>query len=123
MKTNISFWLKEKNIFSLYDLNDNPFNVGMKFWVNIEDIYPKTISDWRKEYNEEFVKFIISSNDDKIKQLNNERFKVIKIDNTLKININNENCIKIDCYVKKSNPIYWEWWYFKSVIRKFFNKK
>jgi hypothetical protein len=122
MKINISFWDKKENeIHTIRESSCNPFKIGDKFYINVEDMYPKEIEDLRKVYNDDFVKSIIKSNEDKRKKLNIIRFKIISDYLSLKTHFNEEDTLNIEYKVKICS--HWlEGWFIRMKIRNFFRK-
>ena len=115
MKTQITFYYKDNDIFSLYSdttVNYLPLNIGDKFWIDFDDISPRVKTDLRKTYIDQFVETILNSHDEKRKTFRYEQWKVYRIDKCFKIPVlDSENTIlSIDYQLKKVFKIYWKFW-------------
>jgi hypothetical protein len=116
MKTTISFWLgkypDEKDFFTIYDVDYNPFQLGDKFWFEEEELWPKTISDLSSKFRESFVDSIIQSTKDR--QSMRGKYKIIQIHTSLKHDpnmIDREDFpsykLSVEIHIKKIRVFYW----------------
>jgi len=86
MKTNIHFWTAGKNqkdLFSVYDTDSNPFRLGDKFWFREDDLVPRAINKLKEEgWNDMFIQTVreIHENYDSY----SGRYKIVNIDSSVK---------------------------------------
>jgi len=116
MKTNLYFYLNDKaetKITAIYDCPTTPiFKKGYKFWFSISKMYPRTIGELNKTFNENFVNSIIEDNKNQIKLFDNTEFKIISVYSELEYDTNisgdgDKHRLKIEYKCKKIKHIYW----------------
>ena len=131
MKTNLHFYLNDKaetSITSFYDCSGiiPAFKKGDRFYYSVEEILPRTISDLRTEFKEDFVKSIIVDNKNKAKLFNYTELKIISVYTSLKNDPNLDeddvHRLRIEYKCKKIKRIYWTFWKTYK-FKQFFNLK
>lgn len=115
MKTILHFYLNDKaetKITSFYDCKDvSIFKNGYRFWFSVEKLFPKTITEFHKDFNEKFVDSIIEENNNLSDKFGNSEFKIVSTYSSLEYDQNmrgddNQRLI-IEYKCKKLKHFYW----------------
>lgn len=76
-RVNVTVWMEtddgDEQVISLYDVYQDLFKVGDVIYVNIEELYPKDI----KQYREEFKQSFTEENERRIKLFHRKWVKLI----------------------------------------------
>lgn len=120
----INFWLKGRgkdaiDFATIYDLNNDPFKVGDKFYLDVEDLWPKTLKTIPR-----FFENFKTDAENFQNAYHRKKFKIVKKAYSFKINPNNtfgggdKYSLSVDYYIKQVPVFYWKWWFIKSRIKK-----
>jgi hypothetical protein len=128
MKTNIHFYLNDKDstqLVNIYNATFNPFNVGDKVWFDVIELYPKSINELSKQWKPDFVESYVNDIEERSKKFKNYRFKIVSGSKFIKDDRNHDDNIllEIEYHCKYCQKFYWKWWYIKYYIKKLFNIK
>lgn len=79
MKIEIDFIdnLTEDSIYTIYDLQTDPFEVGMEFYLKFEDYYPNDLNIKFVDWNPNVRNRYIAQYNEKSKKYGNQKIRII----------------------------------------------
>lgn len=110
MKTTITVWHKDEDVFTIYDATYNPYSKGDILYFDFEEIYPRKETELRQSYKSDFVDGIIEVVEKKGKKYRYGKWKVTKVVKSIRIVAMDEYSLTIEVYVRKVRKIYWRFW-------------
>lgn len=125
MKTTINFIEKKTDnfIFTIHDDAVDCFKVGQKIYLDVEEMYPRTISKIEHDEGVEIASMLEQTEKDLLEKLpKSTRFKIVSKHSFLTKSFNRDDTyhLNIEYFIKKSPKFYWKWWYIKYKLKSIF---
>lgn len=128
MRHYTSFYVKDELVFDFRtDSPPKTYKKGDLIFIYLNRLYPVTINNFRKKYNDDFIKHCVDKTIDTIDKYGNVELKVVKVyetiekdfNNMLESNDDNQYMFRTEYQCEFHNTFTWKFWETYK-FRKFF---